>query len=164
MFLSNCHQIQRNCHRIQWNSHRIQWNCHQIKWNCHRIQWNCHRNWKQIGQIVTDFDEWSSKTEANWSKQSPPNTILQSFLYSVKLQLISMNGHRNQKQIGRNNHLQTLFHTHSYVLSFRKKGSAKSNHLQTLYYTHSYVLSNPNHLQTLNYTLQNTSSQAKPRV
>ena len=63
----------------------------------------------------------------------------------VKLQLISMNGHQNQEQIGRNNHLQTLFHTHSYVLSYRKKGSAKSNHLQTLY-----------------HTLQKTSSQAKP--
>ena len=35
----------------------------------------------------------------------------------VKLQLILMNGHGNQKQIGQNNHLQTLFHTHCYILS-----------------------------------------------
>ena len=41
----------------------------------------------------------------------------------------------------------SLFHTHSYILSYRKKGSAKSNHLQILY-----------------HTLQKTSSQAKPRV
>ena len=34
-------------------------------------------------EIVTGFDEWSSKYEANGLKQSPPNTISQSFLYSV---------------------------------------------------------------------------------
>ena len=27
-----------------------------------------------------------------------------------------MNGHQNMKQMGRNNHLQTLFHTHSNIL------------------------------------------------
>ena len=43
-------------------------------------------DWKQIGQIVTDFDEWSSKTEASWSKQSPPNTISHSLQCTVKSQ------------------------------------------------------------------------------
>ena len=32
-----------------------------------------------------------------------------------------MNGHQNMKQMGRNNHLQTLFHTHSYILYNRKR-------------------------------------------
>ena len=73
-------------------------------------------------KIVTDFDEWSSNSnewssnsdewssnsEANWLKQSPPNTILHSFLYSVKLQVILMNGHQNQKQIGRNKPPDTI--------------------------------------------------------
>ena len=68
-------------------------------------------------QITSDFDEVSSKSEAHWSKQSPPNTILHSFLYSVKLQVISMKCQRNQKQIGRNNHLQTLFNNHCYIMS-----------------------------------------------
>ena len=26
-------------------------------------------------EIAADFDEWSSKTVSNWSKQSTPNTI-----------------------------------------------------------------------------------------
>ena len=121
-----------NGHRIQWNGHRIQWNGHRIQWNGHWIQMNSHWNQEEIGQIATDFDEWSSKSGTNWSKQSPPNTISHSVLYSVKFQLISMNVHRNKKQFGRNNHLQLLFHTHSYILSYRKKGSAKCNHLQTL--------------------------------
>ena len=120
----NGHRIQWNCHGIQWNYHRIQWNCHRIQWNYHRIQLNGHRiqrNWKQIGQIVTDFDEWSSKTEAYWSKQSPPNTILQSFLYSVKLQLISMKCHRIQWNCHRiqSNLVETITSKHY-------------NHLQTL--------------------------------
>ena len=92
-------------------------------------------------QIATDFYEWSSKSKANWPKQSPPNTISQSFAYCVKirimfiiiwsppntisqsflfsskLQLTLMNGHQNQKQIGHNNHLQTLFQTHSHILA-----------------------------------------------
>ena len=34
-------------------------------------------------QIVTDFDELSLKSEANWSKQSPPNTIWHLLLYPV---------------------------------------------------------------------------------
>ena len=37
-------------------------------------------------QIVTGFDEWSSKALANWLKQSPPNIISNSFLYYVKLE------------------------------------------------------------------------------
>ena len=43
--------------------------------NGHRSQMNDYQNWKQIGRLATDFDEWSSKSEANWSKQSPQNTI-----------------------------------------------------------------------------------------
>ena len=35
----------------------------------------------------------------------------------VELLLISMNGHQNQKQIGQNNHFQTLFYNHFYILS-----------------------------------------------
>ena len=66
-----------------------------------------------------------------------------------------MNGRRKHYQIGWNNHLQTLFQTHSYIMSNWKnvkqnvitskhyltlnpsleKGSLKSNHLQTLYNT-----------------------------
>ena len=68
--------------------------------NGHPIQMNGHRNKKQIGQIATDFDEWSSKSEANWLKQSPPNGLLHSFLYSVKLRVILMNSHQNQRHIG----------------------------------------------------------------
>ena len=68
---------------------------------------NGHPNLKQIGQIAADFDEWSSKSEAI-VKQSPLNTISNSFQYFVKLWLVLMNGHQNQKQTGQNNHLQTL--------------------------------------------------------
>ena len=93
-------------------------------------------------QIVTDFgewslnsDNWSSKSEANWLKQSPPNTILHSFLYSVKLQVISMKCHQNQKHIGRNNHLQTLFNNHCYIISTWNNGhqnAITSKHYMTL--------------------------------
>ena len=64
-----------------------------------QIQMNGHQNQEQIGRIATNFGKWSSKSETNCSKQSPPNTISHSFLSSVKLQLILMNGHQNQKQI-----------------------------------------------------------------
>ena len=65
----------------------------------------------------------------------------------VKLQLISMNDHRNKKQIGRNNHLQTLFHTHFYILSNWKRfqqNPITSKHYMTI--------------------SKKTSSQTKPRV
>ena len=52
-------------------------------------------------QSATDFDEWSSKTVANWWNQSPPNTIRHSLLYFVKLEKCSE----------MSNHLQTLYHT-----------------------------------------------------
>ena len=51
-------------------------------------------------QIATNFDEWSSKKETNGLKQSPPNTISHSFLYSVKLKRF----HQNAVTI------QTLYH------------------------------------------------------
>ena len=81
----------------EWNQMNGQWNQMNGQWN----QMNSHQNQKQIGRIVTDFDD-------NWSKQSPPNTISNSFKYYVKLQLVLMNAHQNKKPIGQNNHLQTL--------------------------------------------------------
>jgi len=74
---------------------------------------------------------------------------------SVKLQLISVsghriqwkchriqwNGHRNQKQIGRNNHLQTLFYNHFCFCQiatdghWNQKQIGQNNHLQTLFDT-----------------------------
>ena len=39
--------------------------------NGHRIQSNGHQ--KQSGQIATDFDEWSSKSGANWSQKMDQN-------------------------------------------------------------------------------------------
>ena len=46
--------------------------------------------------IFIEFRWMVIEYRAIWSKQSPPNTILQSFLYSAKLQLISMKCHRIQ--------------------------------------------------------------------
>ena len=60
-------------------------NGHRIQWNGHRIQWNGH-------QI-----QWNGH-QIQWNGHR-----------------IQMNSHWNQEEIGRNNHLQTLFHTHSYI-------------------------------------------------
>ena len=82
---------------------------------------------------------------------------------------IQIYGHQNQKQIGRNNHPQTLFHTHSYILSYRKsvqQNSITSKHYFTLIPIFCQIengSSKSNHLQTLYDTLQKPSSQTKPR-
>ena len=59
------------------NGHGNQMNGHQNQMNGHQNQMNGHQNQKQIGEIVTDFDdcslksdEWPSKPEANWSNCS----------------------------------------------------------------------------------------------
>ena len=85
----------------------FRWMVIEFRWMVIEFRW----------MVIKFRDDWSSKSEANWLKQSPPNTILHSFLYSVKLQMISMKCHRNQKHIGRNNHLQTLFNNHCYIMS-----------------------------------------------
>ena len=98
----------------------------------------------------------------------------------VKLQLILMNGHQNHEQIGQNNQLQTLFHTHSNILSncnwFRWMViEIRNNLVETITSKHYFTLTpiychigkvfrKIHHLQTLFHTLQNTSSQAKLRV
>ena len=55
-----------------------------------------------------------------------------------------MNCHRNQKQIGQNNHLQTLFDTHSYVL-YNWKGV----HQNPLTSKHYITLSKPNQAKSV---------------
>ena len=49
--------------------------------------------------------------DSYWSKFTPPNTILDSFLYSVNCQMFFMNVHRNWMHIDRNTHLLTLSET-----------------------------------------------------
>ena len=88
-------------------------------------------------------------------------------------QWIQMNGNQNQKQIGQNNHLQTQFRTHSYILSNQKQIS-QNNHLQTLFHTHCYILSNwkgihqnpitSQHYITLSKNVQAIPSQECKRV
>ena len=46
---------------------------HQNQMNGHQNQMNGHLNQKEIGRIATDFND-------NWLKQSPPNTISNSFI------------------------------------------------------------------------------------
>ena len=76
-----------------------------------------NQNKKQIGQIATDFDEWSSKSEDSWSNCNWFWwMVIKTEANLVKLPLISIHGHQNEKQIGQNNHFQTQFQTHSYIL------------------------------------------------
>ena len=70
----NGHRIQRNGHQNQINGHQIQINGHRIQMNGHWIQMSGHQKQiGQIGQIATDFDEWSSKSGANWSQKMDQN-------------------------------------------------------------------------------------------
>ena len=63
-------------------------------------------------QKVTDFGEWSSNS-GEWSSNSDD----WSSNSEMTGHQIQMTGHRNQKHIGRNNHLQTLFNNHCYIMS-----------------------------------------------
>ena len=60
-------------------------------------------------QSATVFHEYLSKLEAYWSKYTLTKTISDSFLYSVKVQLFSMNRHHNRKHIQQNILLQMLY-------------------------------------------------------
>ena len=183
-------------------------------WMVIELRLNGHRNQKQMGRnnhlqtlfynqfyILSNCNwfRWMViENMSNWSKQSPPNTILQSFLYSVKLQLISMNGHRIQWKCHRiqwnchriqwnghwiqiNGHrnqsklVKTITSKHYFTLTpifchIGKVFSKIQSPPNTISHSFLYSLklkmgsSKPNHLQTLYHTLQNTSSQAKPRV
>ena len=82
-----------------------------------------------FGQIATDFDEWSS----NSVEMSSNSVELSS--NSVEWSSNSDEWSSKSEQIGQNNHLQTLFHTHSYILSYRKsvqQNSITSKHYFTL--------------------------------
>ena len=161
-----------NGHQIQINGHRIQMNGHQIQMNGHQIHMNGHQNQKQFGRnnhlqtlfynqfyILSNCNwfRWMIITNvSNWLKQSPPNTILQSFLYSVKLQLILMNGHRKHIKL-----VETITSKHYFTINsiFCQIATDFDE-----WSSKTYQIGQNNHLQTLYHTLQDKPSQECKRM
>ena len=139
-----------NGHQIQINGHRIQMNGHQIQMNGHQIHMNGHQNQKQFGRnnhLQTLFyNQFYILSNCNWfwwmviknvsnrSKQSPPNTILQSFLYSVSCNWFWWMVIKNSIKL-----VQTITSKHYLtripIFYQLEKCSWIFNHLQTLYHT-----------------------------
>ena len=101
--------------------------------NGHQIQMNGHQNKKQIGQnnhlqalFSNHFYNRSNCKWFRWIVIEISSKLVETItskhyleiIFFVKLQVISMNCHRNQKQIGQNNHLQTLFNNHFYIILY----------------------------------------------
>ena len=122
----NGHPIQMNGH---WNQKQIGQNnhLHTLFYNHFYILSNCNWFWWNVIEfsgiviefsgIVIEFSGIVIEYRAIWSKQSPPNTTITSKHYftiiSIFGQIATDFDEWSSKtyQIGRNNHLQTLYHT-----------------------------------------------------
>ena len=128
--------------------------------NGHRIQMNGHQNKKQIGQnnhlqtlFSNHFYNLSNCKWFRWIVIEISSKLVETITSKHYLKIISFfcqiasdfnELSSKSKQIGQNNHLQTLFDTHSYVL-YNWKGV----HQNPITSKHYITLSKPNQAKSV---------------